>query len=92
MTRRGPPDLAALREKYERLLSLRLLHDRAKRERSFVEPDPRAELRAQVLAMFGPGVEVGEGSVVAAGAIVTESVPARVLVRGNPATVVKQIA
>ena len=43
-------------------------------------------------AFVGPGVEVGEGSVVAAGAIVTESVPARVLVRGNPATVVKQIA
>ena len=44
MTRRGSPDLSALREKYERLLALRMLHDRAKHEASFAEPDPRAEM------------------------------------------------
>jgi putative colanic acid biosynthesis acetyltransferase WcaF len=42
-------------------------------------------------AFVGPGVEIGEGSVVAAGAVVMENVAARVLVRGNPATLVKTI-
>ena len=43
-------------------------------------------------AFIGPGVEIGEGSMVAAGSVVTENVPPRVIVRGNPAQVVKQIA
>ena len=42
-------------------------------------------------AFVGPGVEIGEGSVVAAGAVVVENVPAKVVVRGNPAVIVKQI-
>jgi len=33
-----------LREKYERLLALRLAHDRAKRDGAFEEPDPRREM------------------------------------------------
>jgi hypothetical protein len=48
-----PPDLASLRTKYERLLALRELHDRAKRDESFEEPDPRAEMSA--LARTWPG-------------------------------------
>lgn len=43
-------------------------------------------------AFIGPGVEVGEGSVVAAGAVVMQSLEARVLARGNPAEVVKRLA
>lgn len=43
-------------------------------------------------AFIAPGVEVGEGSVVAAGSVVLENVAPRVLVRGNPAAVVKQLA
>ena len=42
-------------------------------------------------AFVGPGVEVGEGSVVAAGSVVMECVGPRVVVRGNPALVVKQL-
>jgi putative colanic acid biosynthesis acetyltransferase WcaF len=42
-------------------------------------------------AFVGPGVEVGHGSVVSAGAVVIENVEARVLVRGNPATVAKRL-
>jgi putative colanic acid biosynthesis acetyltransferase WcaF len=42
-------------------------------------------------AFIGPGVEIGEGSMVAAGSVVTEDVPPRVIVRGNPARVVKQL-
>ena len=40
---------------------------------------------------IGPGVEIGAGSLVAAGGVVTENVPPRVIVRGNPAQVVKQL-
>lgn len=43
-------------------------------------------------AFIGPGVEIGAGSMVAAGGVVTENVPPRVIVRGNPAQIVKQLA
>ena len=42
-------------------------------------------------AVILKGVEIGENSVVAAGAVVTKSVPANVVVAGNPATVVRQL-
>ena len=38
-----------------------------------------------------PGVSVGDHAVVAAGAIVTEDVPARTLVAGNPARFVREL-
>jgi putative colanic acid biosynthesis acetyltransferase WcaF len=41
-------------------------------------------------AFIGPGVEIGPGSMVAAGSVVTQRVPPGVLVRGNPAEVVKE--
>ena len=37
------------------------------------------------------GVTIGDNSIVAAGAIVTKSVPPNVLVAGNPARVIKSI-
>ncbi|MCH7660691.1 MAG: sugar O-acetyltransferase [Euryarchaeota archaeon] len=42
-------------------------------------------------AVLNPGVTVGSGSVVASGAIVTDDVPDRVVVQGNPAVVVKEL-
>lgn len=39
-------------------------------------------------AQIMPGVTIGEGSMVAAGSIVTKSVPAGVVVAGNPARVI----
>ncbi len=42
-------------------------------------------------AVILKGVEIGENSVVAAGAIVTKSVPPNVVVAGNPAVVVKHL-
>lgn len=42
-------------------------------------------------AVLNPGVTVGNGSVVASGAVVTEDVPAGVVVQGNPASVVKRL-
>lgn len=41
-------------------------------------------------AFVAPGVEIGEGSMVAAGSVVSENVPPKTLVRGNPAVVVKR--
>ena len=42
-------------------------------------------------AVILKGVTIGENSVVAAGAVVTKSVPANVVVAGNPAIVTKQL-
>jgi len=42
-------------------------------------------------AMILPGVTVGHGSIVAAGAVVTEGVPADSYVEGNPARVTRQL-
>jgi acetyltransferase-like isoleucine patch superfamily enzyme len=38
-----------------------------------------------------PGVSIGDGSVIAAGAVVTKDVPANVIVGGIPAKIIKQI-
>ncbi|WP_331236420.1 sugar O-acetyltransferase [Natronorarus salvus] len=42
-------------------------------------------------AVVNPGVEIGDGSVVASGAVVIGDVPAGVVVGGNPARVVKEV-
>lgn len=42
-------------------------------------------------AMILKGVEIGDGSIVAAGAVVTKDVPPMTMVGGNPARVIKQI-
>lgn len=55
-----------------------------------VEIGANAWLGRQALIM--PGVEIGEHSVVASGAVVTADVPPRTLVAGNPARVVREIA
>jgi len=42
-------------------------------------------------AVLNPGVTVGDGSVVASGAVVSDDVPPGVVVRGNPAEVVREL-
>lgn len=46
-------------------------------------------LGANVIVL--PGVTVGENAVVGAGSVVTRSVPARTLVAGNPASIIREI-
>lgn len=41
-------------------------------------------------AMILPGVTIGDGSIVGAGAVVTKDVPPRTIVAGNPAKVIKE--
>ena len=62
---------------------------------------PGEELRGPVLrrrcrvgggAVLLPGVEVGEEAFVGAGAVVTRDVPARTVVAGVPARVVRDVA
>ena len=43
-------------------------------------------------AVLCPGVEIGEEAFVGAGAVVTKDVPARVLVVGNPARVLREVS
>jgi len=42
-------------------------------------------------AIVLPGVSIGDGAVIAAGAVVTKDVPAFVMVAGNPARVIKTL-
>jgi acetyltransferase-like isoleucine patch superfamily enzyme len=42
-------------------------------------------------AIILKGVTIGEGAIVAAGAVVTKNVPCYTLVAGNPAIVIKEI-
>ncbi len=60
MPRISSEDLAALRSKYEAMRSLRELHERAKEDRAFVEPDPKAKLAALADAFPGALREIDE--------------------------------
>jgi maltose O-acetyltransferase len=64
------------------------------RRGGLVEPDPvRVGHGAWVgsRAVILPGVEVGDGAIVAAGAVVTRSVPPNVIVGGTPARVIREL-
>ena len=43
-------------------------------------------------AVLCPGIEIGEDAFVGAGAVVTKNVPARKVVVGNPARVIRDVA
>ena len=46
--------------------------------------------RAKIVTTYRGSVEIGDNSIVAAGAVVTKDVPANVVVSGNPASIIKE--
>lgn len=66
-------------------------NDRFPRSRQWLEEHPRTVVRAQASiganATLLPGIEIGRGAMVGAGAVVTRSVPPNAVVVGNPARI-----
>ena len=66
---------------------------RTERRRELMKgPTIRRGARVGGGAILCPGVEVGEEAFVGAGAVVTKDVPARMVVVGNPARVLREVA
>jgi acetyltransferase-like isoleucine patch superfamily enzyme len=42
-------------------------------------------------ATICPGIEIGQESIIAAGAVVTKDIPSRIIVAGNPAKKIKDV-
>jgi acetyltransferase-like isoleucine patch superfamily enzyme len=65
---------------------------RTERRRELVKgPTIRRGARVGGGAILCPGIEVGENAFVGAGAVVTKDVPARTVVVGNPAKVLREV-
>jgi UDP-2-acetamido-3-amino-2,3-dideoxy-glucuronate N-acetyltransferase len=66
-------------------------NDRFPRSRQWLEEYPRTIVRSQASiganATILPGIEIGRGAMVGAGAVVTRSVPPHAVVTGNPARI-----
>jgi len=65
-------------------------YPRSKRAKEFLEGAivrRRAKIGANATIL--PGIEIGEGALVGAGAVVTKNVPAFAVVAGNPAQIIK---
>jgi acetyltransferase-like isoleucine patch superfamily enzyme len=63
-----------------------------KRHELIAGPTIRRGARVGGGAVLCPGIEIGEEAFVGAGAVVTKDVPARMLVVGNPARVVREVS
>jgi len=63
-----------------------------KRKAEMRGPTIRRSARVGGGAILCPGIEIGEEAFVGAGAVVTKDVPPRMLVVGNPARVLREVA
>ena len=71
-----------------------LNHDIAPQKRSTMHPAPITigkDVWIGANATIVPGVDIGDGAVIAAGAVVTQNVPPNVIAGGVPAKVLKKI-
>lgn len=71
-----------------------LNHDMNPRKRSTLHPAPITignDVWIGANATVLPGVTIGDGAVIAAGAVVTKDVPSNVIVGGVPAKIIKKI-
>jgi UDP-2-acetamido-3-amino-2,3-dideoxy-glucuronate N-acetyltransferase len=70
-------------------------NDKYPRSKQFLNQHPRIHIKAG--ASLGanctilPGVTIGEGAMVGAGAVVTKDVPPHTVVAGNPAKILRQL-
>ncbi|MEA3389275.1 acyltransferase [Sphingobium sp. CCH11-B1] len=82
-----PKGVHVAEESYVALGVMILTHDTTRRLYRDTRIERHCFIGARSLIM--PGVTVGEGSIVAAGAVVVHDVPPRSIVAGNPAKVVR---
>lgn len=73
---------------YVALQAIVLTHDRTRGV--YLHTRIGADCFIGARSLILPGVSVGDGSIVAAGAVVTRDVPARCVVAGNPARVIRE--
>ena len=73
---------------YVALQAIVLTHDRTRGV--YLHTRIGADCFIGARSLILPGISVGDGSIVAAGAVVTRDVPARSVVAGNPARVIRE--
>lgn len=74
-------------ESYIALYAMILAHDTTRRKYAHTRVGRRCFIGARAVIL--PGVTIGDGSIVAAGSVVTKDVPPASIVAGNPAIVMR---
>jgi acetyltransferase-like isoleucine patch superfamily enzyme len=86
--RRNPRGIHIGEETYVALDAMILTHDRTRGVYADTIVERHCFLGARCLIL--PGVRIGEGSIVGAGSVVTQDVPPRSIVVGNPAEILRR--